>query len=56
MPRTNWLLSVSDVRTKILNFLDWYNTQRPHSSLDRMTPDEMSFKTLPLALKAAHAE
>ena len=45
--------SVSDARTKILNFLDWYNTQRPHSSLDRMTPDEMYFKTLPPVLKAA---
>ena len=45
--------SVADARQKILNFLDWYNTQRPHSSLDRMTPDEAYFKTLPSALKAA---
>ncbi len=45
--------SVADARTKILSFLDWYNTQRPHSSLDGMTPDEMYFKTLPPALKAA---
>ena len=45
--------SVSDARTKILHFLDWYNTQRPHSSLDKMTPDELYFKTLPPALKAA---
>ena len=28
--------SVADAREKILNFLDWYNTQRPHSSLDRL--------------------
>jgi putative transposase len=45
--------SVADARAKILHFLDWYNTQRPHSSLGRMTPDEMYFKTLPPALKAA---
>jgi len=45
--------SVADAREKILNFLDWYNTHRPHSSLDRMTPDEMYFKALPPALKAA---
>ena len=44
--------SVADARAKILHFLDWYNTQRPHSSLDGMTPDEMYFKTLPPALKA----
>lgn len=44
--------SVADARAKILHFLDWYNTQRPHSSLDVMTPDEMYFKTLPPALKA----
>lgn len=45
--------SVSDAREKILSFLGWYNTQRLHSSLDRMTPDEVYFKTLPPALKAA---
>jgi putative transposase len=45
--------SVSDAREKILSFLNWYNIERPHSSLDRMTPDEMYFKTLPPALKAA---
>ena len=44
--------SVADARSKILTFLKWYNSDRPHSSLDRMTPDEKFFKTLP-ALKAA---
>jgi putative transposase len=32
--------SVADARSKILTFLKWYNSDRPHSSLDRMTPDE----------------
>ncbi len=45
--------SVSDAREKILRFLNWYNTQRPHSSLDGMTPDEAYFKTLTPTLKAA---
>jgi len=44
--------SVADARSKILTFLKWYNSDRPHSSLDRMTPDEKFFKTLP-AVKAA---
>jgi putative transposase len=44
--------SVADARSKILTFLKWYNSDRPHSSLDRMTPDEKFFKTLP-ELKAA---
>ena len=45
--------SVSDAKTKIFNFLNWYSTQRPHSSLARMTSDELYFKILPPALKAA---
>ena len=45
--------SVADARAKILNFLDWYNTDKPHSSLDRMTPDEIYFKTLLPVLKSA---
>lgn len=45
--------SVSDARTKLLNFLDWYNTKKPHSSLASMTLDELYFKTLPPALMAA---
>jgi len=44
--------SVADARSKILSFLKWYNSDRPHSSLDKMTPDEKFFKTLP-AVKAA---
>ena len=43
--------SVADARSKILTFLKWYNSDRPHSSFDRMTSDEKFFKPLP-ALKA----
>ena len=44
--------SVADARSKIFTFLKWYNSDRPHSSLDKMTPDEKFFKPLP-ALKVA---
>jgi putative transposase len=39
--------SVSEARTSIGRYLDFYNGQRPHSSLDRQTPDEAYFDQLP---------
>ena len=45
--------SVSAARTDIADYLDWYNTDRPHSSLERVTPQEKYVATLPkLALAA----
>lgn len=35
--------SVSDARTSIARYLGFYNRRRPHSSLDRQTPDEAYF-------------
>ena len=35
--------SVSEARTSIGRYLAFYNEQRPHSSLDRRTPDHVSF-------------
>jgi putative transposase len=35
--------SVSEARSSINRYLDFYNRQRPHSSLDRRTPDEAYF-------------
>ena len=32
--------SISAARTDIADYLNWYNTQRPHSSLDRITPGQ----------------
>ena len=32
---------------------DFYNTARPHSSLDKQTPDEFYFATLPAIEQAA---
>ncbi|MDE2164542.1 MAG: IS3 family transposase, partial [Alphaproteobacteria bacterium] len=39
--------SVGEARTSIGRYLDFYNSTRPHSSLDRRTPDEAYFDHLP---------
>jgi putative transposase len=45
--------SVSAARADIAHYLDWYNTHRAHSSLDRLTPDEAYFADLPKLKLAA---
>lgn len=37
--------SVADARDKLGAYLDFFNRRRPHSSLDRQTPDMVYFKT-----------
>lgn len=44
--------SVSEARVSIGHYLSFYNSGRPHSSLDRQTPDQVYFSALPL-LRAA---
>jgi putative transposase len=39
--------TVSDARASIGRYFSFYNTQRPHSSLDRRTPDQAYFNRLP---------
>jgi putative transposase len=39
--------SVADARASLGRYLDFYNRHRPHSSLDRKTPDEAYFNHLP---------
>jgi putative transposase len=39
--------SVAEARASIGRYLDFYNRRRPHSSLDRKTPDEAYFDHLP---------
>jgi len=34
-------------RASISRYLDFYNTRRPHSSLDRRTPDQAYFTRQP---------
>ena len=45
--------SASHARASLARFIDFYNARRPHSSLDRKTPDEFYFATLPVMKKAA---
>ena len=43
--------SVSEARTGIGRYFEFYNSKRPHSSLGRMTPDQ--FYNKPLSAPAA---
>ena len=44
--------SVSEARTSIGRYFDFYNRRRPHSSLDDATPDQAYFNPLPIRLAA----
>ena len=39
--------TVSEARTKLAAYIDFYNRRRPHSSLDGRTPDDVYFNSLP---------
>ena len=39
--------NVAEARAKLGSYLAFFNSQRPHSSLDRQTPDMVYFKTQP---------
>ncbi|WP_407642616.1 IS3 family transposase [Desulfopila aestuarii] len=45
--------SVSEARRSIRRYFDWYNGARPHSGLNRRTPDEVYYATLPALNLAA---
>jgi putative transposase len=44
--------SVGHARASIGRYLNFYNTQRPHSSLDGTTPDRAYFEPLPIRMAA----
>jgi putative transposase len=44
--------AVSEARTSIGRYLEFYNARRPHSSLGANTPDQAYFDKLPLAMAA----
>ena len=44
--------TVSEARTSIGKYFEFYNRRRPHSSLDRMTPEQFYFKSLPVTQAA----
>jgi putative transposase len=43
---------VGEARASIARYLAFYNERRPHSSLDRRTPDEVYFASQPIAAAA----
>ena len=45
--------SVTEARTSVMQYMDWYNRSRPHSSLGRKTPDEAYAVMLPTVKLAA---
>jgi len=45
--------SVAEARTSITQYMGWYNHSRPHSSLDKKTPDEAYALILPTVKLAA---
>nr|AQQ74469.1 hypothetical protein [uncultured bacterium] len=44
--------NVSAARAGIARYIQFFNTRRPHSALDRRTPDAVYFNSLPLAAAA----
>jgi putative transposase len=44
--------AVSEARTSLGRYFEFYNGKRPHSSLGAKTPDQMYFDNLPLAVAA----
>jgi putative transposase len=44
---------VGEAKGSIKQYLEWYNQDRPHSSLDRQTPEEAYTSMLPLVKMAA---
>ena len=45
--------SVIEARQSIMQYMDWYKQSRPHSSLDKQTPDEAYAVMLPTGKLAA---
>jgi putative transposase len=45
--------SVGAARANIAQYFDWYNSERPHSSLDRVTPEKVYLSLLPKLAQAA---
>jgi putative transposase len=45
--------SVNEARKSIMEYLEWYNRYRPHSKLDKRTPDEAYTVMLPTVEQAA---
>ena len=44
---------MSAARADIAEYFDWYNNERPHSNLDRVTPEQVYLNLLPKLAEAA---
>ena len=44
--------TVSAAKAGLYRYFQFYNSRRPHSSLDRQTPDQFYFDSLPLPMAA----
>jgi putative transposase len=44
--------SMREAELSIMKYIDWYNTERSHTSLDDKTPDEVYFKNLTMEAAA----
>ena len=44
--------SVGEARASIARYFAFYNERRPHSALDRRTPDQAYYASLPLCVAA----
>lgn len=45
--------SVTDAKKQLSPYFEFYNLKRPHSSLDKMTPNEFYYDQLPQQNKVA---
>ena len=39
--------TVSQAKSDIADYLDWYNTKRQHTSIEDQTPDQAYWKLMP---------
>jgi len=44
--------TVSEARSGLARYIQFFNTRRPHTALDRRTPDAVYFDAMPLAAAA----
>jgi putative transposase len=44
--------SLREARDRIGNYIEFYNSMRPHSSLKAQTPDQVYFNRLPQSMVA----